>query len=122
MMGKNLVIVESPGKIDKIQEFLGKDYIVAASRGHIRDLAEKDLSVDVKKNFEPKYVIPADKKAVVSNLKKLASSASAVYLASDESAMVTGSNLTIDGGTCISNEAGAAYDEEGSYPNIVIPE
>ena len=84
MMGKNLVIVESPGKIDKIQEFLGKDYIVAASRGHIRDLAEKDLSVDVKKDFEPKYVIPADKKAVVSNLKKLASSASAVYLASDE--------------------------------------
>ena len=46
----------------------------------------------------------------------------AVYLASDESAMVTGSNITIDGGTCISNEAGAAYDEEGSYPNIVIPD
>ncbi len=86
-MGKNLVIVESPGKIKKIQKFLGgekSDFIVEASRGHIRDLAEKDLSVDIKHGFEPKYMIPADKKSVVAKLKKLASEAPAVYLASDE--------------------------------------
>ena len=86
-MGKNLVIVESPGKIKKIQKFLGgekSDYIVEASRGHIRDLSEKDLSIDVKNGFEPKYMIPADKKSVVAKLKKLAADAPAVYLASDE--------------------------------------
>ena len=83
-MGKNLVIVESPGKIKKIQSFLGEDFIVAASRGHIRDLSEKDLSVDIKNGFEPKYIIPADKKAVVASLKKLSSEAATVYLASDE--------------------------------------
>nr|MCR4565585.1 DNA topoisomerase I [Bacteroidales bacterium] len=83
-MGKKLVIVESPGKVKKIQSFLGNDFIVAASRGHIRDLAEKDLSIDIKDGFTPKYIIPADKKAVVSELKKLSAAASAVYLASDE--------------------------------------
>ncbi|MBQ9596857.1 MAG: type I DNA topoisomerase [Bacteroidales bacterium] len=86
-MGKNLVIVESPGKIKKIQKFLGgekSDYIVEASRGHIRDLSEKDLSIDIKNGFEPKYMIPADKKSVVSKLKKLAADAPAIYLASDE--------------------------------------
>ena len=84
-MGKNLVIVESPGKIKKIQDYLGKeDFIVAASRGHIRDLSEKDLSVDIENGFEPKYIIPADKKAVVASLKKLAAEAATVYLASDE--------------------------------------
>ncbi|MBQ1938232.1 MAG: type I DNA topoisomerase [Bacteroidales bacterium] len=83
-MGKSLVIVESPGKIKKIQSFLGKDYIVAASRGHIRDLAEKELSVDIEDGFKPNYIIPQDKKTVVSDLKKLSAKADTVYLASDE--------------------------------------
>ena len=83
-MGKNLVIVESPGKVKKIQSFLGEGFIVAASRGHIRDLAEKDLSVDIKNGFTPKYIIPADKRNVVNELKKLSAAASAIYLASDE--------------------------------------
>ena len=77
-MGKKLVIVESPGKVDKIQKFLGGkkgDYIVEASRGHIRDLSEKDLSVDIQHGFEPKYIIPADKKSVVSKLRQLAADA-----------------------------------------------
>ena len=82
--GKNLVIVESPGKIKKIQDALGKEnFIVKASMGHIRDLDESGLSIDVKNGFKPEYVIPADKKKVVADLKKEAKSASAVWLASD---------------------------------------
>ena len=59
--GKNLVIVESPGKIKKIEDALGKDYIVKASWGHIRDLDESGLSINIEKGFEPQYVIPAEK-------------------------------------------------------------
>ena len=81
--GKNLVIVESPGKIDKIKKALGSDYIVKASIGHIRDLDESGLSIDIKDGFKPQYVIPADKKKVVSELKKAAKEASAIWLASD---------------------------------------
>ena len=82
--GKNLVIVESPGKIKKIQDALGKEnFIVKASMGHIRDLDESGLSIDVKNGFKPEYVIPADKKKVVADLKKEAKSASAVWLTSD---------------------------------------
>ncbi|MBE6232159.1 MAG: type I DNA topoisomerase [Bacteroidales bacterium] len=81
--GKNLVIVESPGKIDKIKKALGGDYIVKASIGHIRDLDESGLSIDVENGFRPEYVIPADKKKVVSELKKAAKEASSIYLASD---------------------------------------
>ena len=81
--GKNLVIVESPGKIKKLEQALGKDYIVKASIGHIRDLDENGLSIDVENGFKPKYVIPADKKKVVSDLKKAAQEASMVWLASD---------------------------------------
>lgn len=84
MEGKNLVIVESPGKVKTIQKFLGKDYLVKASIGHIRDLQEKKLSVDVEHGFTPEYVVPADKKKVVSELKKLSAAAQTVWLASDE--------------------------------------
>ena len=84
MEGKNLVIVESPGKVNTIQKFLGKDYLVKASIGHIRDLQEKKLSVDVAHGFQPEYVVPADKKKVVSELKKLSDAAATVWLASDE--------------------------------------
>ena len=83
MEGKNLVIVESPGKIKKLQEALGTDYVVKASIGHIRDLDENGLSIDIDNGFKPKYVIPAEKKKVVADLKKEAQKASMVWLASD---------------------------------------
>ena len=81
--GKNLVIVESPGKIKKIQSALGSDYVVKASIGHIRDLDESGLSIDIDNGFKPNYVVPADKKKVVADLKKAAKDASAIWLASD---------------------------------------
>ena len=81
--GQNLVIVESPGKIKKIQSALGDDFVVMASIGHIRDLDESGLSIDIANGFRPEYVIPADKKKVVSDLKKAAGKASAIWLASD---------------------------------------
>lgn len=71
-MADNLVIVESPAKAKTIQKFLGKDYVVKSSFGHIRDLQDKKLSVDVERNFTPEYVIPSDKKKVVAELKKAA--------------------------------------------------
>ena len=84
-MTRNLVIVESPGKVDTIQKYLGKDeYTVKASIGHIRDLQDKKLGVDVSDGFKPEYVIPADKKKVVADLRKLAKEADTVWLASDE--------------------------------------
>tara|TARA_Y100000589_G_scaffold110243_1_gene104812 strand:- start:70975 stop:73290 length:2316 start_codon:yes stop_codon:yes gene_type:complete len=83
-MVKNLVIVESPAKAKTIEKFLGKDYTVKSSFGHIRDLPGKSLAVDVEHNYEPKYVIPSDKKKIVSELKKLAKEAETVWLASDE--------------------------------------
>ncbi len=84
MEGKNLVIVESPGKVKTIQKYLGSDYLVKASIGHIRDLEEHKLGVDVENGFKPEYVVPSDKKKVVAELKKLAGSAQSVWLASDE--------------------------------------
>ena len=83
-MADNLVIVESPAKAKTIQKFLGDGYEVKTSFGHIRDLQDKKLSVDVERNFTPEYVIPSDKKKVVAELKKAAASASTVWLASDE--------------------------------------
>lgn len=83
-MEGNLVIVESPGKVDKIQKFLGKGYTVKASFGHIRDLQEKKLSINIDDNFAPEYVVPAEKKKVISELKKAAGQASTIWLASDE--------------------------------------
>ena len=83
-MAENLVIVESPAKAHTIQNFLGKDYLVKSSFGHIRDLHDNKLSVDVENGFAPEYVIPADKKKVVADLKKAVDSVSTVWLASDE--------------------------------------
>ena len=82
--GKNLVIVESPAKAGTIQKFLGNDFIVKSSFGHIRDLQDSELSIDVANGFKPEYVIPADKKKVVAELKKAAKEAKMVWLASDE--------------------------------------
>ena len=82
--GQNLVIVESPAKAGTIQKFLGKDYVVKSSFGHIRDLHDSELSIDIEKEFAPEYVVPADKKKVVAELKKAAKEASMVWLASDE--------------------------------------
>lgn len=83
-MAKNLVIVESPAKAKTIEGFLGKDFIVKSSYGHVRDLSEKGISVDIAKNFEPKYEVSADKKKVISELKQLADKSETVWLASDE--------------------------------------
>jgi len=83
-MQKNLVIVESPAKAKTIEKFLGKDYKVMSSYGHIRDLKKKDLGVDIKNSYKPLYEIPADKKKVVSELKSAAKNAEIVWLASDE--------------------------------------
>ncbi|MFM1879332.1 MAG: hypothetical protein RLZZ241_2198 [Bacteroidota bacterium] len=83
-MAKNLVIVESPAKAKTIEKFLGKDYKVTSSFGHIADLPSKEIGVDVNKNFEPKYIVDSDKKALVKQLKDLASTAETIWLASDE--------------------------------------
>ena len=82
--GKNLVIVESPAKAGTIQKFLGENFTVKSSFGHIRDLSDNELSIDIKDGFKPEYVIPADKKKVVADLKKEAKAADIVWLASDE--------------------------------------
>ena len=84
MEGKQLVIVESPEKAKTIQKFLGNDYLVKASIGHIRDLEEHRLSVDVENGFTPEYVIPSGKRKVVTELRKLSAAAPVVWLASDE--------------------------------------
>ena len=82
-MQDNLVIVESPAKAKTIEKFLGKDYVVKSSFGHIRDLAKKDLGINIEQGFKPVYEIPADKKKVVDELARLAKSKT-VWLASDE--------------------------------------
>lgn len=84
VMLKNLVIVESPAKAKTIEKFLGKDYKVLSSYGHIRDLKKKNFSIDVDHNFDPIYEIPADKKELVKELKAAAKEAQTVWLASDE--------------------------------------
>ena len=83
-MAKNLVIVESPAKAKAIEKFLGKDFEVLSSYGHIRDLKKKDFSVDIEHNYKPIYEIPADKKKLVETLKQEADKADMVWLASDE--------------------------------------
>ena len=83
-MAKNLVIVESPAKAKTIQKFLGNEYKVMSSFGHIRDLHKKDFSIDVENGFKPLYEIPEDKKEHVKKLKDEAAKADLVWLASDE--------------------------------------
>ena len=83
-MQKNLVIVESPAKAKTIEKFLGNDFKVMSSYGHIRDLKKKDLGIDIANNFQPLYEVPADKKKVVSELKSAAKEAETIWLASDE--------------------------------------
>ena len=83
-MAKNLVIVESPAKAKTIEKFLGKDFEVLSSYGHIRDLKKKDFSVDIEHNYKPIYELPADKKKLVETLKQEADKADMVWLASDE--------------------------------------
>ncbi len=82
-MAKNLVIVESPAKAKTIEKYLGKDYSVKSSFGHVRDLPKKGLNIDIDKKFEPTYAVSADKKKVIAELKKAAAGAT-VWLASDE--------------------------------------
>ena len=83
-MAKNLVIVESPAKAKTIEKFLGKDFQVESSFGHIADLPSKELGVDVEGDFKPKYIVSSDKKSLVKKLKDLAKKAEMVWLASDE--------------------------------------
>ncbi|MFK5973136.1 MAG: type I DNA topoisomerase [Flavobacteriaceae bacterium] len=83
-MAKNLVIVESPAKAKTIEKFLGKDFKVESSFGHVADLPSKELGVDVDNNFAPKYIVDQDKKALVKKLKDLAKKADTIWLASDE--------------------------------------
>lgn len=82
-MGKNLVIVESPAKAKTIGKFLGKNYTVKASVGHIRDLPKSKLGVDVENDFEPQYITIRGKGSVVNELKKQAKKSDKVYLATD---------------------------------------
>ncbi len=83
-MEQNLVIVESPAKAKTIEKFLGKDYLVKSSFGHIRDLEKKNLGIDIAHNYQPQYIISEGKGPVVAELKKLAKQAKTVWLASDE--------------------------------------
>ncbi len=83
-MHENLVIVESPAKAKTIEKFLGKDFFVTSSMGHIRDLEKKDFGIDIQNNFTPKYEITSDKKKLVTELKKLAKDSKMIWLASDE--------------------------------------
>lgn len=83
-MAKNLVIVESPAKAKTIEGYLGKDYTVKSSYGHVRDLVKSGMGIQVEKNFEPVYEISKDKEDVINDLKKLVKKAEVVWLATDE--------------------------------------
>ena len=83
-MSKNLIIVESPAKGKTINKFLGDDYVVSSSYGHIRDLPDKGIAIDIKNNYEPQYEVNEDKEKVIKELKKLAKGAKDIYLATDE--------------------------------------
>lgn len=83
-MAKNLVIVESPAKAKTIEGYLGKDFVVKSSFGHVRDLAKKGLAIDIENDFKPNYEVSPDKKAIVTELKKLTKEADVVWLATDE--------------------------------------
>ena len=83
-MSNNVVIVESPAKAKTIEKFLGEDYLVTSSYGHVRDLLKKDKGIEIENDFKPIYIIPEDKKALVKELKKLTDKAKTVWLATDE--------------------------------------
>ena len=83
-MAKNLLIVESPAKAKTIEKILGPDFEVKSCFGHIRDLEKDDMGIDVKNNFKPRYIVPDEKKKVVSDLKQLAKKSKEVWLATDE--------------------------------------
>lgn len=83
-MSKDLIIVESPAKAKTIQKFIGKDFTVVSSKGHVRDLPQKDLGIDIPKGFQPKYEILDDKKKLIQDIKKLANEADTVWLATDD--------------------------------------
>ncbi len=83
-MSKNLLIVESPAKAKTIEKYLGKDFKVTSSFGHVRDLAKNNDAIDIENGYEPNYIVPEEKKKVVAELKKLAKSAETVWLATDE--------------------------------------
>lgn len=83
-MAKNLVIVESPAKAKTIESYLGKEFLVTSSYGHIRDLEKKNMGIDIKNHFKPIYKIPEDKKKVITELKKLVKKAETIWLATDE--------------------------------------
>lgn len=83
-MSKNLIIVESPAKAKTIQKFIGKDFTVISSKGHVRDLPQKDLAIDISKNFLPNYEILPDKKKLITDIKKLVNDSDTVWLATDD--------------------------------------
>ena len=83
MSNKNLIIVESPSKIKTLKKFLGEDYHIEASVGHFRDLPTKNLGIDLENNFKPEYVVSADSKKVVKNLKSVLKKMDAIYIATD---------------------------------------
>src|SRR5690606_1163207 len=83
-MAKNLLIVESPAKAKTIEGYLGKDFLVKSSYGHIRDLVKTDEAIDIENDFQQKYEVPAEKRAFVSELTKVGRASETVWLASDE--------------------------------------
>src|SRR5689334_2702118 len=83
IMHKSLIIVESPAKIKTLKKFLGPEFSIESSIGHIRDLPEKEFGVDIKNDFEPKYVTMPDKEQVIAKLKKAAKQCDTVYLSPD---------------------------------------
>ena len=125
---KNLVIVESPSKTKKIAKFLGKDYVVLSSVGHIRDLPKSKLSVDVEHDFKPDYVLSDDKKSVIKDLKKAAKDVDAIYLATDPDR--EGEAIAWHVGIILNKEKELSFDmkageelpylknKEGSHPKL----
>ncbi|MFC2137023.1 toprim domain-containing protein, partial [Bacteroidota bacterium] len=83
-MEENLVIVESPAKAKTIEKFLGKEFKVMSSYGHIRDLSKKDFGIDIDNNYQPNYIIPDEKKKIVNELKKEVKKFKKFWLATDE--------------------------------------
>ncbi|MEJ7666652.1 MAG: toprim domain-containing protein [Hymenobacter sp.] len=83
-MVKNLVIVESPAKAKTIEGYLGQDFVVRSSYGHVRDLPKDNNAIDIANGFKPTYVVSADKRELIAQLKKLAKEAEMVWLASDD--------------------------------------